>query len=403
MHFLELPPEIREEIYRPILEPDNYRHTNEDHYTTYNYRPALSSLFRINRQIYHEARRIFLEKNQFVIIGTPWEQAKDHVMREGRVPILADGEEANNFKDHSLTVTIDAPDYNDPTQPLKRFLIHVDDLPKFTTSWKYSDLDNNNILNPHLTLTLTLRDPRRIQEWEEPTLSKAVQSRLLLPFGVVKGLSNCEVKGPPEPYPSLLKELRETQATPHASPEACLAESIRLKDLGNVALQNGQYQQTLDYYTQAWLAIHIVVSGRRRSAHAEAWFNRILSEPPFTGQQGQLVRLLQRVRLVANTVLAYLKLEDWEMARFWGMRTINMMRTSIGLDEGESAARPEEEAMLHFVAANEMGKIYYRTALAYKELDDKSEARRLLKVAAIYLPRDQNVQKLIGECALRLG
>ena len=53
--------------------------------------------------------------------------------------------------------------------------------------------------------------------------------------------------------------------------------------------------------------------------------------------------------------------------------------------------------------ANEMGKIYYRTALAHKAKDDKSEARRLLKVAQVYLPRDQNVAREVAACALRLG
>ena len=90
-------------------------------------------------------------------------------------------------------------------------------------------------------------------------------------------------------------------------------------------------------------------------------------------------------------------------ARFWGLRTINNIRQAIGLPEGEEAQNPEDEAMPNFLAANEMGKIYYRTALAEKALDNKSEARKLLKVARIYLPADQNVQKEIAACALRLG
>lgn len=80
-----------------------------------------------------------------------------------------------------------------------------------------------------------------------------------------------------------------------------------------------------------------------------------------------------------------------------------MIRQAIGLPEGGEAARAEDEVMLNFVAANEMGKIYYRTAVAYKTLDDKSEARKLLRIAQIYLPRDPNVAKEVAACALRLG
>ena len=50
-----------------------------------------------------------------------------------------------------------------------------------------------------------------------------------------------------------------------------------------------------------------------------------------------------------------------------------------------------------------MGKIYYRTALAFKELGNKAQARKLLNVASVYLPGNESVQKEIADCALRLG
>jgi len=402
MHLLELPAEIREEIYRPILDPSNYRETNDDDYTTYNYRPALSSLLRINRQIYHEARRIFLNQNTFICIETPWDQAQEHVKLEGHVPILASREQADNFKDHSLVVTIRAPDFAPMEHALHKFIIHVDDLHKFTESWRYSDMDNPH-LNRHLSLSLCLRDPIDRAPYSDPSLPKALQSRLLLPFGIVKDLHSLQVHGSPQPYTSLVTQLKTLQAAPHASPESCLAETTRLKDLGNADLKNGAYASALTHYRAAWRAMHIVVSGRQRHVHAEGMFNGTLTAAPFAGQNGQTVRLALRVKLVANTVLVYLKLGDWDTARFWGTRTIDTMRTAMGLGENGGAERAEDEAILGFVAAAEMGKIYYRTALAWKELGDKGEARRLLRVASVYLPQDQSVQREIAACALRLG
>lgn len=52
---------------------------------------------------------------------------------------------------------------------------------------------------------------------------------------------------------------------------------------------------------------------------------------------------------------------------------------------------------------NTVGKIYYRTAVAFKELGDKTWARKLLRVAHVYLPRDENVKRELAACALRLG
>ncbi len=50
-----------------------------------------------------------------------------------------------------------------------------------------------------------------------------------------------------------------------------------------------------------------------------------------------------------------------------------------------------------------MGKIYFRTAVAIKALGDKDEARKLLRVAKIYLPNDPLVTAELASVALRLG
>jgi hypothetical protein len=79
-----------------------------------------------------------------------------------------------------------------------------------------------------------------------------------------------------------------------------------------------------------------------------------------------------------------------------------MLREAMGVDETMMLS-PEAEAVTTFPAAAEMGKIYYRCAVAWKMLDEKSEARRLLRVAKIYLPNDKNVDREIAATALRLG
>lgn len=400
LHFLTLPPEIRESIYSIILAPSANRALGSDEYIHYSYSAALV-LFKINRQVYIESRKVFRQLNNFVLISTPWPEARNHVHWEGHVPIIAQDEKASRFRQQVMEVKIDAPEHSLLSMDLdaQRFIIHLDDLEKFCTMWFYADLSHPG-LNPHLRLTLRLQDPFT-PEFEEKRVPKAIQQCLLQPFGEVKDLSDVIIKGDPTPYPSLERDLRQKMAQPHTSPEVCLAEATRLKDLGNVELQEKRYAKAIDFYHQAWFAMHIVIRGRARHIHADAFFARELQEP-FVGQHGQSVRLVLRVRLVANTIWAYIKMQNWEEAKFWGMRSICMIREAMGAD-ARADMSPEDEAVLGFPAANEMGKVYYRTALAFKELDDKAEARKLLRVAKIYLPHDPHVQKEIQECALRIG
>nr|POE59013.1 hypothetical protein CFP56_24283 [Quercus suber] len=391
--------ELREIIYREILHPDANRIYLGDDYTTYSYADALV-LFSINKQIYLESRKVFRDLNVFVRIETPWSEAQQHAWNQGQVPIIVYGEQSAKFDKHLLTASIDAANYPLEREDEKPFIILLEDLEKFTKSWQYTTLSHST-LNPNLRLTLQLRDPYR-SEWEEKSMSKALQRRLLMPFAMVKDLNSVVIGGDPKPYPSVETELREAMRVPYPSPEECLRNTLRLKLEGNDELKAGRFEGALECYRQAWLAMHIVVTTTRRHIHADAYFNIELREPPFVGKNGQSERLILRVQLVANTCQAYLKLRDFEKCEFWGMRSINMLREAMGM-EGRTDIRAEDEAIVGFPAAVEMGKVYYRTAIAKKELGDRSEARKLLRVAAIYLPRDELIRKEIAALALPLG
>lgn len=398
-HFLTLPPEIRENIYRLILHPSANRKHEPDEYSSYDYRAAFV-LFKINHQICVEARKIFRDLNVFVRVETPWPEAQDHVAFEGHVPIMMKKGRADRFRGHSLSVVIDARQSPMQDTDTEHFVILLDDLEKFTKTWFYADLSHPG-LNQFLRLTLQLRDPYT-PSWEEKRMPKWLQQNLLLPFGMVKELRELVVDGDPKPFASVEKELREWQAVPHESAEYCLREATRKKLEGNTELNAGNFHAALKLYAEAWEAMHVVVKGRQRHIHADAFFGRELIEEPFKGKNGQAERLILRVQLVANTTLAYLKLEDWEETCFWGMRSIRMLREAMGADERHEIPA-EDEAVLGFPAADQMGKIYYRTAVAFKELGDKAKARKLLRVASVYLPRDESVKKELAACALRLG
>lgn len=401
---LALPPEIREEIYRLLLAPAANRVELEDEYARYEYAPILS-LFRVNRLIYHEARKVFRDLNTFISIATPWDQAQQHVFLEGHVPIVVSGERARRFTQARLAVHILAPGLAVPERPNEPFVILLDDLDAFTQTWCYADLSYPQV-NGHLCLSLSLRDPYAAS-YDEPRISKALQRRLLLPFGRVKNLQDTkfDTSGPGavSPFTGIVSELRTLQQTPHASPESCLAEATRLKTSGNALLTAGDPRGALRLYTAAWRALHVVVHGRQRHVHADQFFQRILTDAPYAGKNGQAERLVLRVHLVANTCLAYLQLRDPASCIHWGTRTIGMLRQAMGLDErGAAALAPHDEAILTFPAAPQMGKIYYRTGLAYQQLGDNSSARKLFAVAREYLPQDESVKKAVAAVALPL-
>ncbi|KAI1116762.1 hypothetical protein F5Y14DRAFT_32281 [Nemania sp. NC0429] len=383
---LGLPPELRDHIYSIVLHPSNNR-VAQDEYFNYDYRDAFV-LFRLSRQIYHEARAVFRTLNVFLRIDTPWSEAEEYVRNIGHAPILVHGDHAANFTAHSLQASIETPAAPGPESDRFHFVMLADDLPAFTKAWFYWNLSHPG-LNQWLSLRLSLRDPFT-PDWEEKHVRREAQRKLLLPFGDVKGLRYFSITGDPKPQPKIAAELRTLQALEPPSPEECLVEGIRLKNEGNALLQKGDARAALEVYHRAWEAIHIIVKGRQRHVHAEAFFARDLIDGPLAGKNGQLERMNLRIQLVANTCLVYLKLGEWRELQFWGMRTIALMRQATGA--GDSHIPPEDEALLGFPSAPQVGKIYYRTARAYEELGDRHAARRLLMVAQVYLPYDQTIK-----------
>ena len=329
---------------------------------------------------------MFRQLNIFVRIVTPWREAEEHVAVAGSVPVLCSGDVAERFQNYHLSVEIDAPQVPRRDSDNRAFLVLLDDLPLFCKMWFYSDLNYAGDLNRYLRLTLTVRDPFA-QPYDDTAIPKALQRRCFEPFGCVKGLRELRIEG--AHHGSLERALRAAQAEPYDAPQKCLQEAMALKEAGNEALGKRDPRRAIELYFASFEKIHIVCVGRRRAIWADAFFETSFSDGPYKDQHGQVVRLNLRVALVANLVKAYLDLEEYEEAEFWGMRAIRLLREATGMNLEE--AGDTEEAVLNFAAAEQMGKIYYRTGIAQKALGKKTEAWKLLKVASQYLPHDVSI------------
>lgn len=289
------------------------------------------------------------------------------------MPLLAVDQAGEQFKSYHLDVQILSPSISSADIPLKRFIILLDDLKTFCDFWFYQDLGHPG-LNKNLDLRLVLKDPYA-PAWENRTIPKTLQKKLILPFGVLRGLQDVRIVG--EAYESIEGAMRQAMKEPLNSPEECLAAGTRLKEEGNKLLNNKQYHEAIKKYEEAFFAVHILVIRRRRSVWADAYFHAELRDGAFKGQFGHVVRIILRFKLVANVILAYLNLQQFEDAHFWGKRTIDLIGQV-------SSTEP-----MDLPAVKEVGKIFYRTAKACKELGYQTDAIKYYRIAMIYVPSDK--------------
>lgn len=205
------------------------------------------------------------------------------------------------------------------------------------------------MLNDRLATTFSLLDA---------SASSNLQSRLLLPFGQIKGLYHMEVSG----YASEVKEkLTSLMSIPAPSLGACCDDAASLMASGDSALAANDPGAAFAAYIRAFAAIHILVHGRTRRVLADAFFNAPITSGRFTGQSGTSVRVVLRLQLVSRCVLAQLKLNHDADAAYWGMRSIHIMRDSLDVEF--------EDFLSDFIGGQDVAMIYLRTGVALWRLE----------------------------------
>lgn len=235
-------------------------------------------------------------------------------------------------------------------------IVLLDDLHLFCQVWFYSAL-NYGTLNQHLKVDFILRDP--YYPADPKPIPLALQKKCLLPFGMVKGLYEVAVEGYDD---SVEQELRRTMDTPYDTVQKCLEDCVALMESGDRELNAGHAEGALELYIKAFQAIHILISGRTRRVFADSYFHEGVESGRFAGQTGTTVRIILRIALVTRAVSAYLKLQQWEEAAFWGMRSIKIMREAMDTEF--------ENFLSDFIPTNDVGTLYIRTGIAFKKMEE---------------------------------
>ena len=183
--------------------------------------------------------------------------------------------------------------------------------------------------NGHLKLNLKIKDlPSPANPMVTTRMSRTFQEQLLTPFVAVKGLADIKITGPIDK--SVREEFLRRNKEPAPTPEQCLDECETLKSEGNKAVQMKEYERAKTLYEQANEAMYIIIRGRHRQIWGDIYFDKILSSGIFKGQNGNIVRMLLRIKLVSNMIEVFLKLNQPEEAKFWGWRAINLVRERTG-------------------------------------------------------------------------
>ncbi|XPS81799.1 Pyruvate kinase [Ascochyta lentis] len=355
--FLDLPLELREHVYSLYFRPaDRLRKS-----------PALESqgfcgglyefegaLFGVCRLVAREARGVWRREVRTVKLGTPWPGAVNHISSEGLVPIVCTDRRADFFNDHHALIQITAPFHQ--AVPEHTVVLLVDDLHLFAQTWYYSAL-SYPMLNDRLSTAFVLRDPDMddVDEGDEKDIPLALQRKILLPFGQVKGLYSMHMEGFDK---TVARELRTAMAIPPPTLQQSCELATQHLHTGDALLAKGAAGacEALEAYKQAFHAIHILIKGRTRRVLADTFFHAHITNGPYAGQTGMTVRVILRLRLVARTMSAHLTTSSWSEAAFWGMRSVRIMREAMDAEF--------ENFLAELVGGDDVALVYIRAGIA---------------------------------------
>ncbi len=183
--FLNLPIELRNEIYRNLLSTKRTKRYYDLGYSSYHLDLAILGT---NRQLCCEARRVYRE-NKFVHIRTTWPALESSIITEAKTPVIAKGSKAVEFGKYYFRLVLHCLADSNPSH-YYHYILCLEDLPAFCESLYFFDCTHPGF-TALLNMWLDLGNPYE----EKEALPIALQQQFLMPFAILKDLDRLLITG----------------------------------------------------------------------------------------------------------------------------------------------------------------------------------------------------------------
>lgn len=404
--FLDLPLEVRNEIYNVILctppPPKLWPLEQQDlvgvpHHNCYIHHPLETQMLRVNRQIHAEARDAMLRGNQFIRIrerhaSDTAESIVQKVTRWRQIPILATTAHFRaNFKGFVMTHLMEGLETGKESDAAQALREHRDgdvdcvilrrDLDVFLETLAFIGIATQKSFDSSTRHYVQVHNPF------DDTLSPGFmgemnQERLLQPYcDHLREFTSVTILGHVSPIvvdtvqKSIAKELFD-------NPSEALEAVQTAKDLGNTFFRQREFHKAAAAY---WIARSKAASIQGRSswakakAHCGAGFVQALAEMHF-----------QVCLNAAQNILTWIR--ETPAAAAGGARA-----RDAALQADAYAAQAERSPMLFETAWRptlaQMAKANFRHAAAQRALMDLQAAKRYIDSARIQAPADQIIKR----------
>ncbi|KAJ8130148.1 hypothetical protein O1611_g3482 [Lasiodiplodia mahajangana] len=399
--FMDLPPEIRDQIYEVILctwppskpELDEKKHILAIYMGRVYYRPKIDlGIALANHQLCHDAFNVMMKQNLFVRVSI---ELLNLGFPQFNVPIVALGSRVvNSFKGHVMSHSIRLR--LSQRYPIEHILILWRDLDCFC-----QELAESNILFKQAKHTITITNPfvntstphyLNLRNQASSTLDYTRSeellffSRLLQPYRKrLRGFTSFKVMGNVDPT---LAEatMQEVSQGPPNDPKGLLRDILQRKELGQKYFDEGNINMASNTWCKASEKLFMLTTSdiwQKMKAKTEAdWSNR-LTEVYFQLRSGwfrSIVRAMDQQKGGEPGYDLYVDIYARVLERQIKEETYGSASDKF---ETSWQPTPAQEAERHYLCA--MG---YRIARVHI-----NDAERYINIAAESLPDDRAIQQ----------
>ncbi|KAI9719592.1 MAG: hypothetical protein M1812_003363 [Candelaria pacifica] len=371
-HFLQLPGELRNRIYRLLLTSKEVKRTVKNGAPIYEFTP---SILGVNRQIHDEALGILYFENTFIGITATCLPLRKSVT-ENFLPRISmrSSITSHTFPPQALQVQLSCGPVLTRNTNTFELLIVLEDLPAFCAMlWMCcsvcKDLGRNGVIDLRIPYSYP---PKLIDE----------QRQLLLPFRRIHSFREVNITGTVNP------SLSRALVTAITGSRTFVAKQIvdavlRLDREVNAAALAGDFPTGLFKSRQAFATLMEVMHPRFRGSHSLLLTNVVLGGP-FHGKQFFLITVELGFKMVMTLVFMYIEMEKYEKAHALAKHTLERIQHRF---------RPSKE---------NVGKLILFQGVASEYMMELERAEKEFNYALVFIPNEHRIIQRLVNVRLRI-